>query len=142
MPVGTSGQSDDPLSLLGNLSPPPTTAINQSSDPFSNLGSLTAPPTVVMSQSNDPFGNLGNLMAPAIGGSSQSNDPFAYLANPSTVPVKSAPVATANTTNSLFAVTNPTPLISADTATPTAVPNYNFNDLVVPLETITPGECT
>lgn len=135
MPVGTSGQSGDPLSLLGNLSAPPTTTVNQLSDPFSNLGNLTAPPTTTSSQ---PFGNLGNVMATSVTGSNQSNDPFAYLANISTAPVKTAPIVT-TTNNTLFAVTNPTPLITANTATPTAVP-YNFNDLVVPLESITPGE--
>lgn len=114
-------------------------AINQSSDPFGNLGNITAPPTTVSNQSNYSFGNLGNLTAPATAGSNQSNDPFAYLANISTAPIKTAPLTTA-TTNSLFATTNPTPSISADTATPTAVPNYNFNDLVIPLESITPGE--
>ena len=131
MPVGASGQSGDPLSLLGNLSAPPTTTVNQLSYPFSNL---TTPPTTTLSQSSDPFGNLGNSMATGVTGSNQSNDPFAYLANISTAPAK---IATNN--NSLFAVTNPAPLISANTATPTAMPNYNFNDLVVPLETITPG---
>ena len=134
MPVGVSGQSGDPLSLLGNLSAPPTTTVNQLSDPFSNLGNLTTPSTT----SSQPFGNLGNVMATGFTGSNQSNDPFGYLTNISTAPVKTAPIAATN--NSLFAVTNPTPLVSANTATPTAVPNYNFNDLVVPLESITPGK--
>ena len=139
--MGASGQPSDPLSLLGNLSAPPTTTFNQSSDPFSNLGNFTAPPTAASGQSSDPFGNLGSVTAPGIAGSSQSNDPFAYLANISTTPVKSVPAATTTTNNNaLFAVSNPTPLMSTETAMPTAVPTYNFNDLVVPLETITPGK--
>ena len=136
LPVGASGQSGDPLNLLGNLSAPPTTAINQSSDPFSNLASFTAPPTVVSSQSNNSFSNIGNVMATGGTGSNQSNDPFSYLANISTAPVKPA----TNNSTSLFTVTSPTPVVSANIATPTAVPSYNFNDLLVPLETITPGE--
>lgn len=97
------------------------------------------PPTAISTQSHDPFGNLGNLTAPSIAVSSQSNDPFAYLGNISTSPAKSAPLVIPTANDSLFAttITNSVPLISASMVTPTAGPN--FNDLVVPLETITPG---
>ena len=138
IPVDTTGQTSDPLSLLGNLSAPPSTAIGQSNDPFGNLGNLTAPPVVASSQSNDPFGNLGNLTASPITGSNQSNDPFAYLGNISTTPMKNNAITTMTTSNSLSAGISPAPLFATDMATPTIV--SNFNDLVVPLETITPGD--